>query len=108
MMALVQRAMPSSMRSLPPTSAARASNTHPHLLVVANILLPCFCHAAVHHALLGGRGFFTKLGFQWLDAPLCEEGLKQVERPAHCTCGQCTRGVLSKRMRRKLQEIADA
>ena len=51
----------------------------------------------------GSRGFFSALGFSWLDPPLCEEGVKEVwptQQP--CSCGRCVAGVMSPNMRRKL------
>lgn len=29
----------------------------------------------------GSQGFFTKMGFQWLDPPACQEGLKECFEP---------------------------
>lgn len=65
-------------------------------LATTSVLLLC------RLMLSGSRGFFEALGFKWLDAPLCQEGLKEVFASPSCDCGCCTLGVLSPRMRRRL------
>jgi hypothetical protein len=56
----------------------------------------------------GCKGFFERMGFEWLDPPLNEEGLKYVTPPQRgCSCGGCAGGVLSRRMNLKLRCSVD-
>jgi hypothetical protein len=54
------------------------------------------------------RGFFERMGFEWLDPPLNQQGHKSVMPPQRgCDCGACAGGVLSRRMNEKLHACAD-
>jgi hypothetical protein len=51
----------------------------------------------------GCADWFKRRGFLFIDEPLCEEAVKQLEPPQPaCSCGACVDGVLSTRMLRKL------
>ena len=55
-----------------------------------------------------GRLFFEACGVHWLDHPRkCTEGVINLYAPAHCTCGNCVGGVLSRVFAEKMESQAD-
>lgn len=55
-----------------------------------------------------GADWLTRRGFVFADAPLYEEGAKQLSPPEPaCTCGECIEGALSERALRALECQAD-